>query len=162
MRPNLGKMRPIWAICTKNGQKCPRIGKKFNHRKDCLLTLLCKIFFDLQAWGGFKMPDDECLAALCSAKYFSFAEGSQFIFWHTYIFTAFRWAGCSAHAASTFTWTMMFSQRVKQVIKGSSLLNTLPFSLAVKLPTVFNPSLQNEITEGSIPSLALSIEAQRL
>ena len=32
MRPHLGKMRPIWAICTKSGQKCSRIGqKKFNH-----------------------------------------------------------------------------------------------------------------------------------
>ena len=28
----LGKMRPIWAICMKSGQKCSRIGKtKFNH-----------------------------------------------------------------------------------------------------------------------------------
>ena len=24
----LGKMRPIWAICMKSGQKCSRIGKK--------------------------------------------------------------------------------------------------------------------------------------
>ena len=32
MRPHLGKMRPIWAICTKSGQKRSRIGgKKFNH-----------------------------------------------------------------------------------------------------------------------------------
>ena len=32
MRPHLGKMRPIWAICTKSGQKCSRIGqKKYNH-----------------------------------------------------------------------------------------------------------------------------------
>ena len=29
---HLGKMRPIWAICMKRGQKCPRTGKnKFNH-----------------------------------------------------------------------------------------------------------------------------------
>ena len=26
MLPHLGKMRSIWAICTKNGQKCSRIG----------------------------------------------------------------------------------------------------------------------------------------
>ena len=26
MRPCLSKMRPIWAICMKNGQKCSRIG----------------------------------------------------------------------------------------------------------------------------------------
>ena len=32
MRPHLGKMRLTWAICTKSGQKCSRIGgKKFNH-----------------------------------------------------------------------------------------------------------------------------------
>ena len=32
MRPHLGKMRYIWANCTKSGQKCSRIGqKKFNH-----------------------------------------------------------------------------------------------------------------------------------
>ena len=32
MRPHVGKMRPIWAICMKSGQKCSRIGtKKFNH-----------------------------------------------------------------------------------------------------------------------------------
>ena len=32
-RPHLGKMRPIWAICTKSGQKCSRIGAKwFNHQ----------------------------------------------------------------------------------------------------------------------------------
>ena len=32
MRPHLGKVRPIWAICTKNGPKCSRIGgEKFNH-----------------------------------------------------------------------------------------------------------------------------------
>ena len=32
IRPHLGKTRPIWAVCTKSGQKCPRIGgKKFNH-----------------------------------------------------------------------------------------------------------------------------------
>ena len=28
MRPHLGKIRPIWAISTKNGQKCSRIGGK--------------------------------------------------------------------------------------------------------------------------------------
>ena len=26
MRPHLGKLRPIWAVCTKSGQKCSRIG----------------------------------------------------------------------------------------------------------------------------------------
>ena len=26
MRPHVGKMRPIWAICMKSGQKCTRIG----------------------------------------------------------------------------------------------------------------------------------------
>ena len=34
LRPYLGKMRSIWAICTKSGQKNSRIGrKKFNHVK---------------------------------------------------------------------------------------------------------------------------------
>ena len=36
LRPHLGKKkkkrRPIWAVCTKSGQNCSRIGpKKFNH-----------------------------------------------------------------------------------------------------------------------------------
>ena len=26
MRPHLGKMRPIWAICMKSGYRCSRIG----------------------------------------------------------------------------------------------------------------------------------------
>ena len=30
-------MRPIWAICTKSGQKCSRIGEKFNHVGDEVL-----------------------------------------------------------------------------------------------------------------------------
>ena len=28
VRPHLGKRRPTWAICTKSGQKCSRIGRK--------------------------------------------------------------------------------------------------------------------------------------
>ena len=28
LRHHLGKMRPIWAICMKSGQKCSRIKKK--------------------------------------------------------------------------------------------------------------------------------------
>ena len=28
LRPHQGKMRPIWAICMKSGQKCSRIGQK--------------------------------------------------------------------------------------------------------------------------------------
>ena len=31
MRPHLGKMRHIWAICTKSGQKCSRMGGGLNH-----------------------------------------------------------------------------------------------------------------------------------
>ena len=35
MKPHMGKMRPIWAICMKSGQKCSRIGRAgggFNHK----------------------------------------------------------------------------------------------------------------------------------
>ena len=34
----LGQMRPLWAICTKSGQKCSSIGgKEFNHKMVSLL-----------------------------------------------------------------------------------------------------------------------------
>ena len=44
MRPHPGKMRPIWAICMKSGQKCSRIGgKNFNHQKKAVVFIFCDI-----------------------------------------------------------------------------------------------------------------------
>ena len=40
MRPSLGKKRPIWAICTKSGQTCSRIGGKQWFHLSSLLVLL--------------------------------------------------------------------------------------------------------------------------
>ena len=43
MRPHLGKMRPIWTICIKAGQKCSTIGKrKFNHPQIAEKLRLCE------------------------------------------------------------------------------------------------------------------------
>ena len=45
MRPYLGKMRPIWVICTKSGQKCSRVGgKKFNHGSGLVLYAMVERF----------------------------------------------------------------------------------------------------------------------
>ena len=39
LRSHLGKMRPIWAICMKSGQKCSGIGKtNFNHNCEVDIT----------------------------------------------------------------------------------------------------------------------------
>ena len=39
LRSHLGKMRPIWAICMKSGQKCSGIGKtNFNHNREVDIT----------------------------------------------------------------------------------------------------------------------------
>ena len=42
MRPHLGKMRTLWAICTKSGQKCSRIigQKKYNHHYNSLVRTI--------------------------------------------------------------------------------------------------------------------------
>ena len=46
LRPHLGKMRPIWAICTKSEQKCSRVGGKKSIMINC--ALVCNIFLTLK------------------------------------------------------------------------------------------------------------------
>ena len=152
MRCHLGKMRPIWAICTKSGQMCSRIGQKKYHH--LFLYLACFADSETHCVCPTRPSYDRALQQglghwLCSQNLRLSPDN-----------LIARWpAGAQTW---TQTWTMFPDQLVIKVLSASKVLVNKLSGIWIHLGPLKMPKLRQAVScfQPSSPRMSRSTRAK--